>query len=240
MLFVQVLFYKMDKGLLDVIFDEKVEGKDFLIDIGVKDEVFVWVKCIIVFKDKIENVFEVDWDKFFLEEFVENFVFKIWDDSVVEMDCVFILLFLVKFFCFDWFVFIVEWFVILVFGNDLFDIVEDFKQIVDQVFVICFIFFVFSFGFDVFYKVDSLVECMCVCCINIVMGFNEGLVSVDKVISNVVQIGFWVFIKNVYLVFIWFQLFEKWMESLNLNLEFRLFLFMEFLLKIFVNLLRVF
>ncbi|KAK4683210.1 dynein heavy chain [Podospora pseudoanserina] len=238
MLLAQASPYKMDKGLLDVILDEKVEGKDLSTDIGAKDEVFARARRITALKDKIENVPEADWDKFLSEELAENFVPKIWDDSVAETDRALISLLLVKLFRLDRFVPTAERFVTLVFGNDLFDIVEDLKQTVDQVSATRPISLVSSPGFDASYKVDSLVERMRVRCTNIAMGSNEGLASADKAISNAAQTGSWVLIKNVHLAPTWLQSLEKRMESLNPNPEFRLFLSMESSPKIPVNLLR--
>ncbi|KAK0627667.1 dynein heavy chain, N-terminal region 1-domain-containing protein [Immersiella caudata] len=238
MLLAQASPYKMDKGLLDVILDEKIEGKDLSSDAGAKDEVFARARRIATLKDKLDGVSQPDWDKFFTEELAENFVPKIWDTNAEPNDQALMALLLVKLFRLDRFVPAAERFVTLVFGSDLFDIVEDLKQTVDQVSATRPISLVSSPGFDASYKVDSLVERMRVRCTNIAMGSNEGLASADKAIANAAQTGSWVLIKNVHLAPTWLQSLEKRMESLNPNPEFRLFLSMESSPKIPVNLLR--
>lgn len=76
----------MDKLFIDNIFDNCVEGCDLLFDFEVKDFVFVEVKKLSVFREKFDVILLEDWNKFFLEEFVENYVFKIWVDDVVLID----------------------------------------------------------------------------------------------------------------------------------------------------------
>ncbi|EAQ87359.1 dynein heavy chain [Chaetomium globosum CBS 148.51] len=238
MLLAQASPYKMDKGLLDVILDERVEGKDVSSDVEAKEDVFLRAKRIAPLKEKLDGVADADWDKFFSEELAENFVPKIWDDSTEPADQALMSLLLVKLFRLDRFVPAAERFVTLVFGSDLFDVVEDLKLTVDQVSATRPVSLVSSPGFDASYKVDSLVERMRVRCTNIAMGSNEGLASADKAIANAAQTGSWVLIKNVHLAPTWLQSLEKRMESLNPNKDFRLFLSMESSPKIPVNLLR--
>ncbi|KAK4240895.1 dynein heavy chain, N-terminal region 1-domain-containing protein [Achaetomium macrosporum] len=239
MLLAQASPYKMDKGLLDVILDERVEGKDVSSDSGAKDETLMRAKRITALKGKLDGVADADWDRFFTEELAENFVPKIWDDNnTAPADQALMSLLLVKLFRLDRFVPAAERFVTLVFGPDLFDIVEDLKQTVDQVSATRPIALVSSPGFDASYKVDSLVERMRVRCTNIAMGSNEALASADKAIANAAQTGSWVLIKNVHLAPTWLQSLEKRMESLNPAKDFRLFLSMESSPKIPVNLLR--
>jgi len=238
MLLAQASPYKMDKGLLDVILDEKIEGTDVSSDTGAMDEIFARARRISALKDKLDSVSQSDWDKFFTEELAENFVPKIWDSDAEPNDQALMALLLVKLFRLDRFVPAAERFVTLVFDSDLFDIVEDLKQTVDQVSARRPISMVSSPGFDASYKVDSLVERMRVRCTNIAMGSNEGLASADKAIANAAQTGSWVLIKNVHLAPTWLQSLEKRMDSLNPNPEFRLFLSMESSPKIPVNLLR--
>jgi dynein heavy chain 1 len=238
MLLAQASPYKMDKGLLDVILDERVEGKDLSSDVEAKDDVFLRAKRIAPLKEKLDGVADADWDKFFNEELAENFVPKIWDDNAEPTDQALMSLLLVKLFRLDRFVPTAERFVTLVFGSDLFDVVEDLKLTVDQVSATRPVSLVSSPGFDASYKVDSLVERMRVRCTNIAMGSNEGLASADKAIANAAQTGSWVLIKNVHLAPTWLQSLEKRMESLNPNKDFRLFLSMESSPKIPVNLLR--
>jgi dynein heavy chain 1 len=238
MLLAQAAPYKMDKGLLDVILDERVEGKDVSSDSAATDETFARARRISALKEKLDGVADADWDKFFTEELAENFVPKVWDDSAEPADQALMSLLLVKLFRLDRFVPTAERFVTLVFGSELFDIVEDLKQTVDQVSATRPVALVSSPGFDASYKVDSLVERMRVRCTNIAMGSNEGLASADKAIANAAQTGSWVLVKNVHLAPTWLQSLEKRMESLNPNKDFRLFLSMESSPKIPVNLLR--
>lgn len=238
MLLAQASPYKMDKGLLDVIMDDKLEGNDLSSDVEARAEVLARASRITALKDKLDNVSEADWDKFFSEELAENFVPQVWEETTEPTDRALTSLLLVKLFRLDRFVPAAERFVTLVFGAELFDMVEDLKQTVDQVPATRPISLVSSPGFDASYKVDSLVERMRVRCTNIAMGSNEGLASADKAIANAAQTGSWVLIKNVHLAPTWLQSLEKRMESLNPNLEFRLFLSMESSPKIPVNLLR--
>ncbi|KAK0701769.1 dynein heavy chain, N-terminal region 1-domain-containing protein [Lasiosphaeria miniovina] len=238
MLLAQASPYKMDKGLLDVILDDRVEGKDVSSDGGAKGGAFARARRLAVFKDKLDGVSASEWDRFFTEELAENFVPQLWDNSTEANDKALMSLLLVKLFRLDRFVPAAERFVTLVFGSDLFDIVEDLKQTVDQVSATRPIALVSSPGFDASYKVDSLVERMRVRCTNIAMGSNEGLASADKAVANAAQTGSWVLIKNVHLAPTWLQSLEKRMDSLNPNPDFRLFLSMESSPKIPVNLLR--
>ncbi|KAK1752146.1 dynein heavy chain, cytoplasmic [Echria macrotheca] len=238
MLLAQASPYKMDKGLLDIILDQRVEGKDVSSDISAADEMFARARRIAAIKDKLDDIPASDWDKFFTEEVAENYVPKIWSDNTDENDKALLVLLLVKLFRLDRFVPAAERFVTLVFGPGLFDIVEDLKQTVDQVSATRPVALVSSPGFDASYKVDSLVERMRVRCTNIAMGSNEGLASADKAIANAAQTGSWVLIKNVHLAPTWLQSLEKRMDSLNPNPDFRLFLSMESSPKIPVNLLR--
>jgi dynein heavy chain 1 len=238
MLLAQASPYKMDKALLDVILDDKLEGKDVSDDQAAKDEAFNRARRIAALKDKIDRVSQAEWDKFLGEELAENFVPQVWDDSTEATDRALMSLLLVKLFRLDRFVPAAERFVTLVFGAGLFDIVEDLKDTVSQVSATRPISLVSSPGFDASYKVDSLVERMRVNCTNIAMGSNEGLASADKAVSNAAQTGSWVLIKNVHLAPTWLQSLEKRMEALNPHANFRLFLSMESSPKIPVNLLR--
>ncbi|KAL2153811.1 hypothetical protein VTH82DRAFT_4967 [Thermothelomyces myriococcoides] len=238
MLLAQASPYKMDKDLLDVILDERIEGKDVSTDAAAKEDVFARAKRIPALKEKLDGVSEAEWDKFLTEELAENFVPKVWDDNAAPTDQALISLLLVKLFRLDRFVPVAERFVTLVFGPDLLDIVEDLKQTVDQVPATRPIALVSTPGFDASYKVESLVERLRVRCTNIAMGSNEGVASADKAIANAAQTGSWVLVKNVHLAPTWLQSLEKRMESLNPNKDFRLFLSMESSPKIPVNLLR--
>ncbi|EOO03106.1 putative dynein heavy chain protein [Phaeoacremonium minimum UCRPA7] len=238
MLLAQASPYKMDKGVIDVVLDERVEGKDISTDKDAKDDAFTRARRVPALKEKIDLVPSSDWDKFLSEELAENFVPKVWDDNTEPNDKALLSLLLVKLFRLDRFVPAAERFATLVFGSDLFDIVEDLKETVAQVSATRPIALVSSPGFDASYKVDSLVERMRIRCTNIAMGSTEGVASADKAISNAAQMGSWVLVKNVHLAPTWLQSLEKRMDSLNPNPEFRLFLSMESSPKIPVNLLR--
>ena len=238
MLLAQASPYKMDKSLIDVILDERIEGRDLSTETAAKDEAFARASRLGVLKDKLEQVPAEAWDKFLTEELAENFVPQIWEDGTEPHDQSLLALLLVKLFRLDRFVPLAERFVASVFGDDLYDIVEDLKGTTDYVSPTCPIALVSSPGFDASYKVDNLVEQSRVRCTNIAMGSNEGVASADKAISNAAQVGNWVLIKNVHLAPTWLQSLEKRMETLNPHSNFRLFLSMEPSPKIPVNLLR--
>ncbi|KAK7927737.1 dynein heavy chain [Apiospora marii] len=238
MLLTQASPYPMDRGILDTILDDRVEGKDLSTDKDAKDEAFARASRLNVLKERLDRVSPEEWEKFLNEELAEKFVPKVWDDNTAPHDQFLISLLLVKLFRLDRFVPTAERFVASVFGDDLFEIVEDLKQTVDEVSTSHPISLVCSPGFDASYKVDNLVERMRTRCTNIAMGSNEGLASADKAINNAAQVGNWVLIKNVHLAPTWLQSLEKRMESLNPHSDFRLFLSMESSPKIPVNLLR--
>ncbi|KAI0152489.1 cytoplasmic dynein heavy chain [Hypoxylon sp. NC0597] len=238
MLLAQASPYKMDKGLIDIILDDRIEGKDLSTEIDAKDETFTRAKRLSVLKDKLDQVPPAAWDTFLSEEFAENFIPQIWDSNSEPFDQGLLSLLLVKLFRLDRFVPAAERFVTSVFGAELLDIVDDLKETVSQVPSTRPISLVSSPGFDASYKVDNLVERMRVRCTNIAMGSNESLASADKAITNAAQVGSWVLIKNVHLAPTWLQSLEKRMESLNPHSDFRLFLSMESSPKIPVNLLR--
>ncbi|EEY14801.1 dynein heavy chain [Verticillium alfalfae VaMs.102] len=238
MLLAQASPYPMDKGLIDVILDKRVEGKDLSTEPDARDEAFARAGHFSALKDKLGRAASTDWDTFLTEELAENFVPQIWDDNTSANDQALLSLLLVKLFRLDRFVPAAERFVTLVFGSDLFDIVEDLKETVTQVPATRPVALVSSPGFDASYKVDNLVERMRVNCTNIAMGSNEGLASADKAVTTAAQTGSWVLVKNVHLAPSWLQSLEKRMDSLNPHSDFRLFLSMESSPKIPVNLLR--
>lgn len=238
MLLAQASPYKMDKSLIDVILDNRVDGKDLSSNPESRDEAFADARKLSAVKDKIDAVSSSDWDKFFSEELAENFVPQIWAEETDATDRALLSLVLIKLFRLDRFVPAAERFVVEVFGSSMFEVVEDLKETVDQVSATLPISLVSSPGFDASYKVDNLVERLNVRCTNIAMGSNEGLASADKAISNAAQTGSWVLVKNVHLAPTWLQSLEKRMESLNPHNNFRLFLSMESSPKIPVNFLR--
>jgi dynein heavy chain 1 len=228
----------MDKSLIDIVLDNRIEGKDMSSNPEMKDEAFIEAKKLSILNQKLDAVSASDWDRFFTEELAEDVVPQIWDDTSSPTDQSLLSLLLIKLFRMDRFVPAAERFVSHVFGSDIFDFVEDLKETVTQVSATLPIALVSSPGFDASYKVDNLVERMNVKCTNIAMGSNEGLASADKAISNAAQNGSWVLVKNVHLAPTWLQSLEKRMEALNPQKDFRLFLSMESSPKIPVNLLR--
>ena len=242
MLLAQASPYKMDKSLIDVVLDKRIEGADLSSDPAGRDAAFAEAGKLGVLKERMDGVASADWDRFFTEELAETVVPRVWDgDGEGETgptDRALYALLLVKLFRMDRFVPAAERFVASVFGADAFDFVEDLKETTTQVSATLPIALVSSPGFDASYKVDSLVERMKVKCTNIAMGSNEGLASADKAISNAAQDGSWVLVKNVHLAPTWLQSLEKRMEALNPQRDFRLFLSMESSPKIPVNLLR--
>ena len=238
MLLAQASPYDMDKSLIDIILDNRVDGRDLSSSPDARHTAFAEARKLGVLKDKLDAVQSNDWDRFFTEELAENAVPRIWDDKTLEVDQALYSLLLVKLFRMDRFVPAAERLVAQVFGAGIFDIVEDLNETVAQVSPALPISLVSSPGFDASYKVDSLVERMHVKCTNIAMGSNEGLASADKAISNAAQTGSWVLVKNVHLSPTWLQSLEKRMDSLSPHADFRLFLSMESSLKIPVNLLR--
>ncbi|CAM1511285.1 Fc.00g087980.m01.CDS01 [Cosmosporella sp. VM-42] len=238
MLLAQASPYKMDKSLIDIILDNRVEGKDLSSNPELRDVAFAQAKKLGATKERLDAISLEDWDRFFTEELAENAVPQIWDENTEGMDKALYSLLLVKLFRMDRFVPAAERFVAQVFGSDIFDIAEDLNGTVTQVSATLPISLVSSPGFDASYKVDNLVERMRVKCTNIAMGSNEGLTSADKAVSHAAQTGSWVLVKNVHLAPTWLQSLEKRMESLNPHSDFRLFLSMESSPKIPVNLLR--
>ncbi|KAI0132222.1 dynein heavy chain, N-terminal region 1-domain-containing protein [Xylariales sp. AK1849] len=238
MLLAQASPYKMDKSLIDVILDSRTEGQDLSTFQEDKDEAFMKAKKIIVLKEKLDHVPADAWDKFFTEELAENFVPHIWDANTEPLDQALLSLLLIKIFRLDRFVPTAERFVSAVFGDGLFDVVEDLKQTVDQVVSSHPIALVSSPGFDASYKVENLVERMRVSCTQIAVGSDEAVKGADKAIAHAAQTGSWVLVKNVHLDPSWLQSLEKRMESSNSHSDFRLFLSMEPSPKIPVNLLR--
>ncbi|KAK5628509.1 hypothetical protein RRF57_004225 [Xylaria bambusicola] len=238
MLLAQASPYKMDKGLIDVILDDRIEGKDLSTDTNERETTFAQAKRLSVLKDRLDLAPPDAWEKFFSEELAENFVPQIWQADSEPFDQGLLSLLLIRVFRLDRFVPAAERFATSVFGPELFDIVEDLKGTVEQVSSTHPISLVSSPGFDASYKVDNLVERMHTRCTNIAMGSNESLASADKAVSNAAQVGNWVLIKNVHLAPTWLQSLEKRMESLNPHSDFRLFLSMESSPKIPVNLLR--
>ena len=158
MLLAQAAPYKMDKGLIDTILDESIEGTDISTESDKNDEVLGRASRIPVLKGKLEGISSASWDRFLFEEIGENHVPQIWDTSDDKRDQELLSLLLVKLFRLDRFVPTAERFVTTVFGSDLLETTEDLKQTVDQVSSSSPIALCSSPGFDASYKVDNLVE----------------------------------------------------------------------------------
>ena len=238
MLLAQAAPYEMDKNLIDIIIDPKVEGRDISTYPGSKDEALARVSRIPALKTTVAEISSSDWARFEKEEMAENFVPAIWDSSTNLLDQHLRSLLLVKLFRLDRFVPAAEKFVTAVFGKDLLEVLGDLKQVVEQVSSTTPIALCSSPGFDASYKVDGLVERQRAQCSNIAMGSDEGVASADKAISNAAANGSWVLVKNVHLAPAWLQSLEKRLNALKPHSDFRLFLSMETSPKIPVSLLR--
>ncbi|KAI9803379.1 MAG: hypothetical protein M1833_000898 [Piccolia ochrophora] len=238
MLLAQASSYEMDKGLIDLILDERLGGTDVSVDPDHKNEVMVNIGRLSVFKDALEHISPTSWENFFTEELAEDFVPEAWPLDTKALDKALRSLLLVKLFRMDRFVPMAERFVTWVFGKGLLDTDGDLQEIVDQVSSTTPIALSSSPGFDASYKVDNLVERMHTQCTNIAMGSSEGLTGADKAVSNAAANGTWVLVKNVHLAPTWLQSLEKRLNALRPHADFRLFLSMETNPKIPVNLLR--
>ncbi|RDA90155.1 hypothetical protein CP533_2196 [Ophiocordyceps camponoti-saundersi (nom. inval.)] len=238
MLLAQASPYKMDKALMDVVLDGRVEGRDLSSDPGGREEAFGQAGRLAALRGRLEGVTEAEWDRFLTDELAEKWVPKVWAEGTSAVDEALTSLLMVKLFRMDRFVPAAERFVGQVFGAEMLDYVEDLDETVGQVSATLPVALVSSPGFDASYKVDSLVERRGVRCTNIAMGSNEGLASADKAISTAAQTGSWVLVKNVHLAPTWLQSLEKRMEALSPHGDFRLFLSMESSPRIPVNLIR--
>ncbi|KAI1853296.1 hypothetical protein JX266_002002 [Neoarthrinium moseri] len=241
LLLVQALpptLYDMDKSLIDVILDTKVEGQDLSTDVDAKDEVFARAREVRVLGDKLDQVPAAAWDTFLTEEQAEKFVPQIGDPNMKPFDQGLLSLLIVKLFRLDRFLPAAERFVTSVLGSDFFDVTEDLKQTMDRASATTPISLISSPGFDASYKVDSLVERERVKCTSIAMGSKQSQEIASKAVSDAGANGNWVLIKNVHLTPDWLQSVEKVMESLKPLPGFRLFLSMEASDKIPINFLR--
>ena len=238
MLLAQAAPYKMDKGIIDIILDESLEGIDVSTERDRQAEAIAKASRLPIFADQIQKISRSDWDRFLSEELAENFVPQVWSSTMEPFDRQLRSLLLVKLFRLDRFVPTAEKFVTGVFGKELFDGNGDLGDVVKQVSATTPIALSSSPGFDASYKVDGLVDRTKAQCTNIAMGSNEGLASADKAVSNAAATGSWVLVKNVHLAPTWLQSLEKRLNSLKPHPDFRLFLSMESSPKIPVNLLR--
>ncbi|KAI9703864.1 MAG: hypothetical protein M1836_007636 [Candelina mexicana] len=238
MLLAQASPHKMDKGLIDVILDESLEGVDVSTNKESRDGALEKLSRVHILKTSQEVIQATSWDRFLSTEIAESSVPAIWSSETESLDQELQSLILVKLLRLDRFVPAAEKFASQIFGRELFDANDDLAAIVRQVDARTPIALSSSPGFDASYKVDSLVERMHATCTNIAMGSIEGLTGADKAVSNAAATGSWVLIKNVHLAPIWLQSLEKRLNSLKPHTDFRLFLSMETSPKIPVNLLR--
>lgn len=238
MLLAQNAPYKMEKGIIDSILDETIEGVDLTTSPGRREQVLNQIGNMSLFKPVFPNIPVEQWGRFFGEELAENTVPAAWEEGAENVDRLLRSLLLVKLCRMDRFVPAAERFITAVFGHEFFEGSGDLKDVVEQVTATTPIALSSSPGFDASYKVDALVERMHATCANIAMGSNEGLQSADKAISNAAATGTWVLVKNVHLAPSWLQSLEKRLDSLKPHKDFRLFLSMESSPKIPVNLLR--
>ena len=238
MLLAQASPYQIDSGLVDVILDPRVDGRDISTDPASKTDSMARATRIEAIKDKVTRISDAEWSKVQNEEAAESFVPAIWpEDADSPTKQLYSLLF-IKLFRLDRFVPASEKFVTAVFGKELLQTPFGLPQVVRQVTSTTPIALCSTPGFDASYKVDHLVERQSARCANIAMGSSEGLASADKAVANAAANGSWVLVKNVHLAPAWLQSLEKRLRALKPHPDFRLFLSMETSPKIPVNLLR--
>ena len=238
MLLAKAAPYDMDKGLIDIILDPRIEGMDVSTQREKREAVLTRASRIHALQPHLSIISPARWDSFLGEELGENFVPPVWSESENPLNQVLRSLLFIKLFRVDRFVPTAERLVTAVFGKGLLDGKDDLKEVVGQVSPMTPIALCSSPGFDASYKVDLLVDQQQAICSNIAMGSIEGIASADKAIANAAATGSWVLIKNVHLTPSWLQSLEKRLNSLKPHPDFRLFLSMESSPKISVNLLR--
>ena len=238
MLLAKATPYEMDKGLIDMILDPRIEGTDVSTQRELKDAVLKRAARIPTLQPHLSIITPASWDAFLGEELGENFIPPVWSEGENPLNQALRSLMFIKLFRVDRFVPTSERLVTAILGKGLLDGKDDLKEVVGQVSPTTPIALCSSPGFDASYKVDLLVEQQQAKCSNIAMGSAEGIASSDKAIASAAATGSWVLIKNVHLTPSWLQSLEKRLNSLRPHPEFRLFLSMESSPKISVNLLR--
>ncbi|ORY33069.1 putative motor [Naematelia encephala] len=93
-------------------------------------------------------------------------------------------------------------------------------------------------GYDASYRVDNLSKTVGMSCISVAMGSAEGFGLAEQAIANAARTGTWVMLKNVHLASAWLGQLEKRLRTLTPHPQFRLFLTMETVPSIPVNILR--
>ena len=94
-------------------------------------------------------------------------------------------------------------------------------------------------GFDASTKIESLARQLNKKFLSIAIGSSEGFELVDKNWNMKIKSGDWLVLKNVHLAPNWLNELEKKLNSSDPNVNFRLFLTMEFNPKIPPNVLRI-
>ena len=237
-LLAQATPYQMDKDLVDVILDGKIQGWDVSTNAEARSDALARASKTSVLKEYIPRVSSQELDKFLTEDAAENTVPKIWEPGTRQLDQLLRSMLFVKLFRLDRFVPAAEKFVNATFGQDFLQSSGSLEQTVQQVSAMTPIALCSNPGFDASYKVDNLVDRLNVSCANIAMGSNEGITAADKAIANAATNGSWVLVKNVHLTPSWLQSLEKRLNALKPHQDFRLFISMETSPKIPVNFLR--
>jgi dynein heavy chain 1 len=94
-------------------------------------------------------------------------------------------------------------------------------------------------GFDASTKIESLARQLNKKFLSIAIGSSEGFELVEKNWNLKIKSGEWLVLKNVHLAPNWLNELEKKLNSSDPNVNFRLFLTMEFNPKIPPNVLRI-
>jgi dynein heavy chain 1 len=93
-------------------------------------------------------------------------------------------------------------------------------------------------GYDASYRVENLIKNIGARASSVAMGSQEGFTLADQAIAAASRQGTWVLLKNVHLASTWLGQLEKKLQTLNPHRNFRLFLTMEAIPSIPVNILR--
>ncbi|KAI9220479.1 dynein heavy chain 1, cytosolic [Blastocladiella britannica] len=112
------------------------------------------------------------------------------------------------------------------------------KVVHDEVHTLSPVAFVAPPGLDASNRVENLAQEVGTALRSVAMGSSEGYGLAEKAISDAVQRGGWVLLKNVHLAPQWLSQLEKRLHSLRPHGNFRLFLTMETNPRVPVNLLR--
>ncbi|KAI4214893.1 MAG: hypothetical protein LQ351_002606 [Letrouitia transgressa] len=239
LLLAQASPYLVDKALLNDVIDSNAQRPSISAAGSLESsDAKAMASRLPLLNPHVARISTADWDRFYTDEFAENFVPQVWDEQTSELDQCLRSLLLVRMFRLDRFIPTAERFITTLFGPSIFESPDGLEEVVAGVSSITPIALSANPGFDASYKVGNLVEKLGTRCINIAMGSNEGPASADKALSNAATAGSWVLVKNVHLAPLWLQNLEKRLDSLKPHGDFRLFLSMETSPKIPVNLIR--